>query len=429
MVTIIPLNIKVPNNLARETNLAGIFNEIDNDFLEQVQNNTINPKPLLVCGGGTSSRCAANGHWTLDLRQKYQSINFHRDTEDVEVGAGIKMSKLLDYLAPYGRSFPTGLSGETGIGYILTGGISPLSRIEGLAIDQVKNIKGIWGSGEKFDISKPNFKTPNELSIKCRGLCGAAPFLAIVTSLKIKTTKRKDLFVFEIFIEPDQLANIIINAESWPISTSLQWIWGDRIKCFAIMQIDDISSNVRPKDLINELQLPLSTRVLKVAGLNQIPQFSLPVSIKTNQSKIHSEVIGLLGRSWKNSGSELIKSINKLINKRPNRNCYIASQQLGGNSNLIDRKETSFIHRESVWKPWINASWPSGDLQAREESLLWLKEAWETMESSCPGVHLAQIHSHLKSNKKEISAAFQDWLPELQKLKSRVDPNGLLPPL
>ena len=428
-MTIIQLNLEVPNDLARESNLAGVFNEIDNDFLELVKNNNISPKPLLICGGGTSSRCAANGHWTLDLREKYQSIHFDRETEEVEVGAGIRMSRLLDFLAPYGRSFPTGLSGETGIGYILTGGISPLSRSQGLAIDQVKNFKGIWGSGEKFDISKPSFDSTNELIIKWRGLCGAAPFLAIVTSLRIKTFKRKDLIICETFLEPDQLSEIIVSAESWPISTSLQWIWADKIKCFAIMQLDDLSVNINYKHLLDELQLPASTKISRIEGLNQIPKFSLPISNKNNQSVNHSEVIGILSKSWKNRNIDLIKSINKLINHRPNKNCYIASQQLGGNSSLIDIKETSFIHRESIWKPWINASWPAGDLRARNKSLLWLKEAWKSMESICPGVHLAQIHSHLNSNKKEINAAFQDWLPELQKLKSKVDPNGLLPPL
>ena len=29
-----------------------------------------------LCGGGTTSRCAATGHWTLDFRKKYKEIKF-----------------------------------------------------------------------------------------------------------------------------------------------------------------------------------------------------------------------------------------------------------------------------------------------------------------------------------------------------------------
>ena len=60
------------------------------------------------------------------------------------------MGELSDFLKEHKRSFPIGLSGKTGMGYILTGGISPLSRSRGLAIDQIMEIKGFWGNGKKF---------------------------------------------------------------------------------------------------------------------------------------------------------------------------------------------------------------------------------------------------------------------------------------
>ena len=66
------------------------------------------------------------------------------------------MGDLSDFLFKHNRSFPIGLSGKTGMGYILTGGISPLSRSRGLAIDQIIEIKGFWGNGKKFHLSRPN---------------------------------------------------------------------------------------------------------------------------------------------------------------------------------------------------------------------------------------------------------------------------------
>ena len=155
--------------------------------MELITSKQINPKPLLICSGGTTSRCASDEHWTLDLRKKYQFINFDKSTKEVEIGGGIKMKNLLEELSKHGRCFPTGLSGETGLGYILTGGISPISRSKGLAIDQVLKIKGIWGKGQNFEISKPSSDSSIEEYLMWRGLSGASPFLGIITSLRVKT--------------------------------------------------------------------------------------------------------------------------------------------------------------------------------------------------------------------------------------------------
>ena len=96
---------------------------------------------------------------------------------------------------------------------------------------------------------------------------------------------------------------------------------------------------------------------------------------------------------------------------------------------MQDEGSSSFMHRGSMWKPWINSAWSRGDNEGRERSLLWLEEVWSTLETVCPGVHLAQMHPHIHWHKKELKGAFRDWLPELQKLKAECDPNGLLPTL
>ena len=148
--------LKVPNPLASDSSICGTFEAVDQSFINLVKSNQIKPKPLLVCSGGTSSRCAANNHWTLDLRKNYQKIIFNPNNQEIEIEAGVKMGKVLSELSKYKRTFPTGLSNKTGIGYILTGGISPISRCKGLAIDHIQKIKGVWGSGEVLEISKPN---------------------------------------------------------------------------------------------------------------------------------------------------------------------------------------------------------------------------------------------------------------------------------
>ena len=107
----------------------------------------------------------------------------------------------------------------------------------------------------------------------------------------------------------------------------------------------------------------------------------------------------------------------------------ISAQQLGGFNEQNHEGSYSFINTNSMWKPWITASWQKGDEIGRIKSLEWLENVWQTLEPDCPGVHLAQMHQHLHWHQKEIKSAFGEWLPELQDLKSRYDPNGLLPAL
>ena len=135
--------------------------------------------------GGTTSRAAADKHWILDLSKNYQNISFDLEKKHVEIEAGVKMGDLCDFLRRHKRSFPIGLSGKTGMGYILTGGISPLSRSRGLAIDQILEIKGFWGNGREFHFSRPN--TLEESTLEWKALCGAAIFLSIITKVKLKT--------------------------------------------------------------------------------------------------------------------------------------------------------------------------------------------------------------------------------------------------
>jgi len=421
--------LSVQNSLAQDALIAGVFEKIDNDFKETIKTGKLTPKPLMICSGGTSSRCTANGHWTLDLRRNYQQIDFDNSNLTVEIGAGISMKSLLEELSKYNRTFPTGLSNIPGVGYILTGGISPLSRSQGLAIDQILEIKGVWGNGKCFKITKPVNTSSVSDHLTWRGLCGAAPFLGIVTNLTLRTYPLKPIIVWQATIKKEQLADAIIQAENGPNAYSLQWIWGQQLKLYGV--ISGELDNINPAVIRLKKSLPFDSlfEASTVLGLRDIPPFSLDFPNQTDQGKLHCEVVSLLGPNWGSACNHLVQSIEYLISIRPNKNCFIAAQQLGGASGEVSKSLTSFIHRRAIWKPWINASWEAGNPKEKERSLNWLEEAWRALESNCPGVHLAQMHQHLHWHTKETKKAFEDWLPGLHNLKSKYDPQGILPRL
>ncbi|EHA63233.1 FAD linked oxidase domain protein [Synechococcus sp. WH 8016] len=381
----------------------------------------------MVCSGGTSSRCAADGLWTLDLRARHRQLVISEAGDEVEIGAGLSMAEVLEGLQTRGRSIPVGLSTLPGCGFVLTGGISPLSRSQGLAMDHIVGLRGVWGNGDCFELSAP--VSPHEEQQKWRGLLGAAPFLAIVTAIRLRTQELTPLVIWRSVSSIQQLAIAIEAAEQWTHSASLQWAWNEKIELFIVCFANDHAAMTAVEALKTLLGQCAESSKTMVPGQHAQPPFGALATSTAAQGRNHSEVISRLGPAWGRRLPSLIADLNQLISKRPHPGCQISAQQLGGMSSQVAVSHTSFLHRDAIWKPWINAVWNANDEQGRKRSLDWLLHANTVLTEYCPGVHLAQIHPHLSFHQAELDDAFQDWLPTLNRLKSHHDPYGLLPPL
>ena len=363
------------------------------------------PRPLRVCSGGTTSRSAADAQWTLDLRRHGQSITLNREDGTVRVEGGCQMGDVLRVLAPRGRSIPTGLSGLPGMGYLLTGGMGPLSRAVGLAVDHIQSIAGVWGNGTAFRLTREQ----HEGSAEWRGLCGAAPFLAVVSEVVLNTQPLQPLWIRRCAGNANQLIDWMAAAESTDWGVSLQWHWGvgNTIEGLWVRQAAAADHQA-------------------IDGLHALPPLTSP--IKSHQ-RLHAEVVGLLGPADSSGWRQRMPELQQLMDARPDPSCSLSAQQLGGAVSRVAIDGTSFIHRDAVWKPWITAVWPAGDGVCRQRSLEWLERVWRLLQPICPGVHLAQLHDHLPFHQRELELAFGSWLPGLRKLKHQRDPLGNLPTL
>ena len=363
------------------------------------------PTPLRLSSGGTTSRAAAADCWSLRLSSSARTLCWNAAEGTVRIGAGCRMGDVLTELAEHQRTIPAGLSGLPGLGYVLTGGMGPLSRRWGLAVDQLKSITGIWGCGEPFQLERSD----HGQSPDWRGLCGAAPFLAVVTEVELFTQALQPLWVRQLSGAPQQLGDWIEAAEHADAGSSLQWHWGvtDRLSGLAVRDQPALHHH-------------------SIDGLHQLPPLASP---PPSAPRLHAEVVGLLGPADAAGWRRLLPELQRLMDHRPHEACSLSAQQLGEATSHVQVRATSFIHRDAVWKPWITAVWRAGDAEQRQRSLVWLQEVWQLLRPVCPGVHLAQLHDHLPFHRLELEQAFGSWLPGLRELKRQRDPRGMLPPL
>ena len=420
-------SFKVINTNARDSHSKDILFDIKKDIFSKEKLNIDKNEYICICSGGTTSSCVREDFLTLDLRKNYNQIYFDKESEIVAAGGGVLMKNLLNQLEKYNRFFPIGLSNLPGMGYVLTGGVSPLSRRYGLAVDNIEFIKGYFGNGKYFSLNK-NKLNKNEKQL-WEALRGAAPFLAIVTEVGLKTIKNSPLFILEGFINQIELKEIIEIAENFPENMSLQWITTDKIYIYIVAEIKNNRDKVSIQNYLTTFNKYKSITYKKFKGFKEVCFFPKELELFEFNTNYHSEVISLLGNDLGSNAKQFVEIIFDINKTKPNKSCYIACQQLGGNTTTINNNPSLFVHRNSSWKPWIFASWDRYSIKDKEIALKWMNESWDKLKKLFPNIHLAQLHNHLKSHDEELIRAFDEKLEELKILKNFCDPSGILPPL
>ena len=419
--------LEIPNINSKDAKLKKLIYDLDDSLFNVVNYSKEKFEHLCVCSGGTTSSCAKNGFTTLDLRKNHSKIHINRESNLVTIGGGVIMGDLLNHLHKYNRSFPIGLSKLPGAGYILTGGVSPLSRGYGLAIDNIESIKGFLGNGTFISLKKNQLNSEKQLIWEA--IKGAAPFFSIITEIELKTIKANPFIVFEGFVNLNELSEIIELSEEFPENISLQWIYAQKIYIYVLAELRNNFDDKRGEEYLIPLEKFPALEKQFYENFNKINFFPKELNLYELNTHNHSEVISLLGEDLKNDIPSFMKCLNEIMDNKPNNSCYVASQQLGCKTKKLNHGSSFFIHRESTWKPWIYASWKKNDLQEKKIAIDWMYKSWNKLKRFYPNIHLAQLHNHLNSHREEISLAFGNRLDELKTLKNICDPQSILPPL
>jgi hypothetical protein len=143
------------------------------------------------------------------------------------VGAGVKWIRVVEAAAPYGLAPLSGSITDVGIvGYTTGGGLGPMARTYGLAIDRVHAIEVVTGDGEL------RRATPTEhpdLFFALRGGKGAA---GIVTALEFDLVHQPTYYGGALFFDGEHVATVVDAWREW--STELP---EDGTTSFAIFQL------------------------------------------------------------------------------------------------------------------------------------------------------------------------------------------------
>ncbi len=419
--------LKIPNINSRDAQIKKLIYDINDSLFTKNSELIEEFNHLCVCSGGTTSSSAKSGFITLDLRKNHNKIQFNRHKNIVTIGGGVIMGDLLNHLEKYNQSFPIGLSKLPGAGYVLTGGVSPLSRAYGLAVDNIESIKGFLGNGTFFSLKKNQIG--REQKLIWEAVKGAAPFFSIITEIGLKTIQSNPIQIIEGCVNLTELSEIIKLSEGFPENISLQWIYAKRIYIYIFVELRSNFKDKTTKEYLFLLEKFQTLEKKSYKNFNEIIFFPRELELYELKTKNHSEVISLLGEDLKNNIPIFSKCLYEIMNNKPNNSCYVASQQLGCKTKKSNHGSSFFIHRNSTWKPWIYASWDKNDLQEREVVMEWMYESWGKLKKFFPNIHLAQLHNHLNSHKEELQLAYGNRIDELKTLKNICDPQTILPPL
>ena len=126
------------------------------------------------------------------------------------VGAGVKWLRVVEAAAPYGLAPLSGSITDVGIvGYTTGGGLGPMARTYGLAIDMVRAIEVVTGDGVLRRV------TPTEHPELFFALRGAKGMLGIVTAIEFDLVHQPTFYGGSLWFDGRDAATVIERWRHW----------------------------------------------------------------------------------------------------------------------------------------------------------------------------------------------------------------------
>lgn len=126
------------------------------------------------------------------------------------VGAGVKWIRVVEAAAPYGLAPLSGSITDVGVvGYTTGGGLGPMARTYGLAIDMVRAFEVVTGDGVLRRV------TPNQHPELFFGLRGGKGTLGIVTAVEFDLVHQPRFYGGSLWFDGEHAATVVERWREW----------------------------------------------------------------------------------------------------------------------------------------------------------------------------------------------------------------------
>ncbi|KRF36972.1 FAD-binding oxidoreductase [Nocardioides sp. Soil805] len=143
----------------------------------------------------------------LVTTKELDEVVVHPEEGWARAGAGVKWLRVVEAAAPYGLAPLSGSITDVGIvGYTTGGGLGPMARTYGLAIDKVRAIEVVTGDGVLRRV------TPTEYPELFFALRGGKGMLGIITAIEFDLVHQPRFYGGSLWFDGDDAATVI---ERW----------------------------------------------------------------------------------------------------------------------------------------------------------------------------------------------------------------------
>ncbi|HEU5072976.1 MAG TPA: FAD-binding oxidoreductase, partial [Polyangiaceae bacterium] len=139
------------------------------------------------------------------------SITIDEHARSANVGAGVRFRSLVEAATPYGLLPISGSSADVGVvGYLLGGGLGPLSRSHGFSSDYVESFSVVTGKGDHVTA---NAAENQDLFWALRG--GKGHGLGVVTELGLRLVELRTLYAGSLAFDESQIPAALAGYLAW----------------------------------------------------------------------------------------------------------------------------------------------------------------------------------------------------------------------
>ncbi len=385
------------------------------DVARTVQAATAAGLPLTVRSGGHAhgGYSVGDGAVVADLRG-LDSIEVDAAAMTVTVGGGVSSGALIEHLYDRGLATVTGFDPRVGVsGLTLGGGYGLLSRMNGLACDQLGSAEVVLADGAVVTAS------PDEHPDLLWALKGAGANFGVVTRLTLEVRPLPQIYGGAIAYHAgrsDELLPRYVELVSEGLPDALTVYVGIDTEPDGLSTLSLIAFHIGELAEGERLLAPLTTWGRPVGGgVDEVDLLALhqPGGDTFPEGFKHSWRTHFLPAFGASTAAVLQPAIEE-ARAFPS---WTVIEHMGGAIGAIDGAATAFAHRRASFGLVSALKWEG---EAPVDQLGWQERLWRDLSPASIGGYVNYVSD--KHGPEAVRAAYGANLPRLVELKRRYDP-------